>query len=96
MSLGIFKRENLINAWNAYYVYAVPDLYPIIVGANQQARDDYNQYVQSDRELQFTFVDETCSDDNFGRGNYVVGGAPAMGITIHLILFAMQWMRILM
>ena len=79
MSLGVFKRENLISAWNEYYMYDVPDLYPIIVGANQQARDDYNQYAQSDSELQFDFVDETCRDDSFGRGNFVAGGAPVDG-----------------
>ena len=50
MSLGIFKKENLITAWNAYYAYNVQDLYPILVGANQQARDEYNQYSASDAQ----------------------------------------------
>ena len=79
MSLGILKRENLINAWNAYYAYNVPDLYPTLVGANQQSRTEYDQYAASDAEQQFNFVSETCNDASFGMGNFVQGGSPVDG-----------------
>ena len=79
MSLGIFKKENLISAWNAYFAYNVPDLYPLLVGHNTKAQEDYAQYSELDSIYQSSFVNETCNDPKFGMGIFSDGGSPADG-----------------
>lgn len=79
MSLEIFKRENLITAWNAYYSEGVKDLYPTLICANQQSFDEYNKIVEYDREKQYLFVKETCENSQFGLGNFKQGASPVEG-----------------
>lgn len=79
MCLELLKRDNLIKAWNAYFAENAQDLYPTIIGYNQQAVDEYNHIAEKDWEKQYSFVKETCEDTRFGFGNFKQGGSPVNG-----------------